>query len=563
MRKGTASLALGLICICFIIAGISLTGASNLYAAESNPHAVATFECLGIYYKVENDLGECALRYRKTGGEEWKDVIPLWFDRRDSEYRGSIVGLAPDTEYEINLKCGEKESVFRARTRRDDFPVGKTTYLKGGVSDETVFITEPGRADAWHLVAPEPGAKTVIDPEKTTDYNIVIAAPYVIVRGLELKNAIKDAVLIKEGIHDVVIEDCHITLWGRGDRRLAYLGYGDSGIRAEGGTSRLVIQRNLIDHPSGWTNDWETGHPSGPQAVTLRNSLGGNIIRYNEINSTEDHGFNDAIGGGSNYSFQGSPNRDSDIYGNIISNVWDDAIEAEGANMNVRIWGNYIHYTFTHIATAATSRGPLYIFRNVFGLSRRTHKDPLGGPMIKMGERAPYSGGRRYVFHNTALQPRGAFRVFSTHPVSNTVSRNNIFDCPGPLAGRRRPNPPADLDHDLFTGLNTGLDYEKHAIRIRPSFVPSRGLEFYLAPTTTRIKWGKTEVEHHGRKWTQTDKVVTVANPAIDAGVVLPGFNDSYQGRGPDLGAFERGNPPLKFGRQALNPGTCPPWETQ
>ena len=46
----------------------------------------------------------------------------------------------------------------------------------------------------------------------------------------------------------------------------------------------------------------------------------------------------DGIGGSSNYSFKGSPNRDSDIYGNLISNCWDDAIESEGANMNVRIW---------------------------------------------------------------------------------------------------------------------------------------------------------------------------------------------------------------------------------
>ena len=153
--------------------------------------------------------------------------------------------------------------------------------------------------------------------------------------------------------------------------------------------------------------------------------------------------------------------------------------------------------------------------------------------------------------------------MFSTHPVSNTISRNNIFDCPGPLTGRRTPDPPADLDYDLFTGLNTGLDYEKHAIRGKPSFVPSQGLEFFPAPTTTRIKWGRTEVEHHGQKWTQTDKVITVPNPAIDSGVVLPGFNDSYQGKGPDLGAFERGNPPLKFGRQALNPGSYAPWEMQ
>ncbi|HUV12444.1 MAG TPA: right-handed parallel beta-helix repeat-containing protein, partial [Acidobacteriota bacterium] len=395
---------------------------------NDNPYAVATFECIGIYYKVNsNQLGECKVSFRESGAPQWNDTLPLWFDSRDSEYRGSIVGLTPDTEYEIRLTRGGMSTQLTARTRSEALKVGKTTYLKPGVLSETVHIKEPGQPDSWHLVMSEVGSKTTIDPQNTADYNIVVEAPYVILRGLELKNARVHGVLIKEEVHDVVVEACRITHWGRsgGSRSFGNVGSSDSAIYAEVGTSRLVLQRNLIENPRGASNDWDTGHPSGPQGITLINSRGGNIIRYNEIISTEDHGFNDAIGGSSNFSFQGSPNRDSDIYGNLISNVWDDAIESEGANMNVRIWGNYIHHTFQHVAVATTSKGPLYIFRNVFGLSRRTHKDPLGGNMIKVGQRDEFGGGRRYVFHNTALQPKGAFRVFSTHVCPNTVTRNN------------------------------------------------------------------------------------------------------------------------------------------
>jgi len=32
---------------------------------------------------------------------------------------------------------------------------------------------------------------------------------------------------------------------------------------------------------------------------------------------------------------------------------------------------------------------------------------------------------------------------------------------------------------------------------------------------------------------------------------VLPGFNDDFTGKAPDLGAFEVGHPPLQFGRRA------------
>jgi hypothetical protein len=473
------------------------------------------------------------------------------------------VGLTPDTEYEIRLTRGGMSTQLTARTRSEALKVGKTTYLKPGVLSETVHIKEPGQPDSWHLVMSEVGSKTTIDPQNTADYNIVVEAPYVILRGLELKNARVHGVLIKEEVHDVVVEACRITHWGRsgGSRSFGNVGSSDSAIYAEVGTSRLVLQRNLIENPRGASNDWDTGHPSGPQGITLINSRGGNIIRYNEIISTEDHGFNDAIGGSSNFSFQGSPNRDSDIYGNLISNVWDDAIESEGANMNVRIWGNYIHHTFQHVAVATTSKGPLYIFRNVFGLSRRTHKDPLGGNMIKVGQRDEFGGGRRYVFHNTALQPKGAFRVFSTHVCPNTVTRNNIFDCPGPLTGLRKPDIPSDFDYDVFTGLSMGLGHEKHGIRQKPAFVRSQKLEFYLAPTLTTVKWGKVPVERGGETVILTDPVVTIPNPAIDAGIRIPGFNDDFNGEGPDMGAFERGNPPLRFGRHARDPANLAPWE--
>ncbi|MHC4146534.1 MAG: right-handed parallel beta-helix repeat-containing protein [Planctomycetota bacterium] len=376
-----------------------------------------------------------------------------------------------------------------------------------------------------------------IDVRNAHDYTCVIDADYVIVRGIEFKNAAIHGILIKSGSHDNVIEDCRFTFWGRigGPRTYGNQGNTDSAIYAGRRSGNLTIQRNLIENPRGASNDWDTGHPAGPQAITLINSSGGNVIRYNEIRSTEDHGYNDAIGGGSNFSFEGSPNRDSDIYGNIIANVWDDAIESEGANMNVRIWNNYIEKTFQHIATACTSKGPLYIFRNVFGESRRTHRDPLGGSMIK-------------------------FHVFSGHVNPNTVTRNNIFDCPGRLTSSRQVETPCDFDYDLFTGMDRGIARERNGVRGNPAFIKSYALEFYPSSTTTKIKWGKVPIQQGDRTVTLTDPVMTVPNPVIDSGVKLANFNDDYAGEAPDLGAFELGRPPIRFGRRATN-NIWAPWE--
>ncbi len=546
-----------------IIAGFLLVAAS-LPAADAPAWAVPTFESLGLYYNRPESPDPCRPFYRAAGAAQWREGYPLVYDRRERQYRGSLVGLSPGTLYDIRLECGPDHVGFQAATRSEQFPIGETTYLPAGTTSQTLYIREGGAPDRWRLFCPQPGARFVSDVFNLSDYNIVVEAGYVILRGLELNNAAIHGILIRKGVQHVVVEDCRITGWGRvGGARVWGVFHGsDSAIYAESDAGHLVIQRNLIEFPRGGANDWESGHPSGPQAITLRDSRGGNIIRYNTIRSTEDHGFNDGFGGGANYSFQGSPNCDSDIYGNIISHCWDDAIESEGANRNVRIWSNYIHHTFVHIATAATSMGPLYIFRNVFGLSRVSHQDPSGGMMIKTGmnyltiagERVSTGLGYRFIFHNTALQPHGALDVFSSHELHNAVTRNNIFYARGRAYPQDRGAPPNDFQNDL-TGSYLGGGF------VRSMFLPSERLEWFLAPTMNRIRWGRVSYTRHGRDFTITDPLIQIPNPALDRGVRLPGFNDDYHGAAPDIGAFENGLPPLRFGREMAPGFSRPPWE--
>lgn len=552
----------GLVLLCTVAAGTAWW--CLVFAAQSDAWAVPTFESLGLYYNRALAKDACRVHYRAEGAAEWREGYPLVYDQRERQYRGSLVGLKPDTRYDIRLEAGGERAEFQARTLSEEFPVAKTTHLPGAGTDKTLFIREGGAEKGWHLVAPAPGAKFVSDVFNLSDYNVVVESDYVIIRGLELRNAAVHGILIRRGVQHVVVEDCHITGWGRlgGARVWGVLGGTDSAVYAENDAGHLVIQRNLIEYPRSGSNDWETGHPSGPQGISLIDSSGGNIIRYNTIRSTEDHGFNDGIGGGSNFSFKGSPNRDSDIYGNIISNCWDDAIESEGANMNVRIWSNYIHHTFMHVATAATSMGPLYIFRNVFGESRVSHQDSSGGAMIKTGSRDVEINGEqvstglgyRFIFHNTALQPNGALDVFSGHELHNAVTRNNIFYARGRTYPSDSGAPRNDFRNDLTGGyLGGGF--------VRSMFLRSEGLEWYLAPAMNRIQWGRVEYTRNGRNVAITDPLAQVKNPALDAGARLPGFNDDYSGAAPDIGAFENGRPPLRFGREMAPGFARAPWE--
>jgi hypothetical protein len=74
------------------------------------------------------------------------------------------------------------------------------------------------------------------------------------------------------------------------------------------------------------------------------------------------------------------------------------------------------------------------------------------------------------------------------------------------------------------------------------------------------VQYGKIEVKLGDETRTLTDPVVTVPNPLLDRGIPIPGFNDDYAGSAPDLGAFELGRPPVRFGRDAVE-RVWAPWE--
>jgi hypothetical protein len=510
-----------------------MTAAVASPASGAEPHAIATFESIGVYWTPSADPGAagCPLQFRKVGESAWREALPLWYDARNRECRGSLVQLEPATQYEIRVGGTE----IRARTWSERFPVARTVKVSAAGA---LKITEGGSADGYVLYD---GRGITIDGGDAEQYNIVISAPYVIVRGFTLKGAKQDAIRLLPGAHDVVIEDNDISGWGR-YRYTNSKGWKigmdmDAGVRAVCDKSwrmeRTIIQRNRIHDPRYGANSWSWDHPAGPQALTYSHCGGNHVIRWNEVySSDEQHYFNDGIGGEDNFSDIGFPNADSDIYGNRISNTWDDGIEAEGGNRNVRIWGNYLDLTATGVASTVTHVGPLYIFRNVYNRSRKlSERAPDAddrGPFAKAGATKEWGGGRRYVFHNTLMQTNGnggageGISGNDGQALTNTVTRNNIWYIWKPhwQSINEAGGSGNDFDYDLYSGkLSTYRGAEQHGIAGTPVFTK----DFVLAPRSA----------------------------GIDAGVRIPNFNDSFAGAAPDIGAQETGAPILRFGLDA------------
>jgi len=523
-------------------------------SGEADLSAVSTFHCIGIYWSPLDGRSDnvCQVHYRALGSTDWKEALPLWYDDRGiggypAGYRGSIVNLDPGTAYEIRLELlstGTEQELI-AETWTEDFPIAQIVYLPAGTTNQPLEITESGSPDGYILYTHPEGESSTIDVNNHEDSCIYVSASYIIIRGLTLREASVHGIRILNNVHDVVIEECDISGWGR--LQEGEWGHdNDSAVYSNSpNIERVIVQRNKFHHPRADTNSWKesartiprnTHHPLGPQAITFnpRNERAGHfVIRYNEIYSDEDHYFKDSMGNSHNYSYHGFPICDTDIYGNYVANCWDDGIQAEGANCNVRIWGNYITRTAEMIATQSVSVGPLYIWRNVFGISRVGPNDNYGWRAFKSGDDAGYGGGMTYIFHNTILQPpppdHGSSDGVNAHDakLTNTCTRNNIFHVPsgGDSINSGSPNSTNDFDYDLYNGnINAYRGAEPNGIKGIPIYDRNNGdWEFALDPSS----------------------------PGYDAGVVIPNFNDNYNGDAPDMGAHEAGSPPMEFGVDA------------
>ena len=333
-------------------------------------------------------------------------------------------------------------------------------------------------------------------------------------------------IFIAANTTDIVIEKNDISGWGR----IEPDGWGvdrDAGVSSVNedytGLRRIIIQYNKIHHPRSNSNSWTQNrtafssayHPRGPQSVSFNYTLGQLVIRGNDIYSDSAHYFNDGIGGGENYSFvSGFPGPDSDINDNNVSNCWDDAIESEGMNQNVRVFNNFIDLALVAHGVSATSIGPLYVYRNITNRLQRSSDSTYNSGYWFKSQGYDAYGGRVYVYHNTMLtkQEAGISDVGKT--LSNTISRNNILRSAKAVIDRKG-DPQTSCDYDLIDGSITTVNqgHEKYAIFAVPQFdmkapLQSRG----LLPHT----------------------------PGQDSGAIrIPNFNDNVKGKAPDMGAVE------------------------
>ncbi len=519
------------------VVGLTTVLTGSHAGAQTAPTTKSTFNSISIYWSPEGkgSGNRASVRYRPAGAGTFKDAQDLWYATAGPpEYRGSIVNLAPGTTYDVRLSLATGASATtRVTTRSDRFPIARTALIPSGAT--TFNASAGGSAGAYVLYD---GTGATIDIQDRSAACVRVTASFVIVRGVVCQGAHRDGILVAAA-HDVVIEGVDVSGWGRlrkEQQSQRWAVENDAAIYLNKDTERVVIQGNKLHHPRFDTNTWqEDGHPDGSIGIFVQNgSRGGHVFRFNEIYSDDDHLFEDGLRTNGNFAPDGFPGPDSDIYGNRVSQCADDGIEVDGGGMNVRVWGNYIDQTFVSISTAAVVLGPLYVFRNV--LNREAYGGgSRGWTMFKMDGR-PEDQGRKYFYHNTILGAITAERGMAINehgPFRNVVTRNNILNAERyaieAVGGRGEQT--SSFDYDMSNRATRGIGAtEAHGI----------------LNTETQWRTGQGPASGAGGRYQ-----LAVGSPGYDAGVVLPNFNDGYEGRAPDIGAQEYGSPDMRFGTAA------------
>jgi hypothetical protein len=262
----------------------------------------------------------------------------------------------------------------------------------------------------------------------------------------------------------------------------------------------------------------------------------GNVVCFNRVT-----GFRDCI---SNIEEEHAYNQFSiDIYNNDIYTGADDGIEADFCYHNCRVMRNRITNSFVGVSSQPGLGGPVYFLRNVmynltyvpFKLHRRSYGDVIA--------------------HNTTVKVGDGMACFSGVAFDHAWFRNNL-SIGGPTGGVRWGGYGAGngaAANIARHGPNCSFDYDAVGTFKTPFAATIGGRDFFaVEPHGMRVEldvFDNVEFPDPAIPERQpADLRPRAGTKVVDAALRVPGLNDSYRGKAPDIGAYEAGQPLPHYG---------------
>ncbi|HET6251054.1 MAG TPA: right-handed parallel beta-helix repeat-containing protein [Tepidisphaeraceae bacterium] len=555
-----------------------------------------TLRCLGVYWVIRGDDNQNAhveFDYRKSGTTDWRSGPPLFrVERRSKPYldeggqpkppsqvkipadgwlfAGSLLLLDPDTAYDLRLKLidpdgGSLEKLLQAHTIAEpkapaDAPQRHVIPGDGGgsgtVADPFKGLNAAQKAarpgDIFLLHAGTYNGSFVVDRSGEIGKPIIWRGAgdgQAILDGQRPIEKLSGSTIEAVGVHDVWFENLSVCnaynlIKAHESSRIvvrrchlyrAYCGV----VATENKTGNLrdfFISDNVFEGMMPWPVTEQQWHDLPEcRAVWLTGS--GHVVCYNRIHHWKDGMDTD----------DGPVCCAIDFHNNDISEMFDDGSEMDGSERNTRNFCNRYCNTLTGVSLQPVYGGPIYVYRNVIfnclTEGFKLHNSPSGALLI----------------HNTVVKNGTLLELSTEDEVIHCISRNNLFLG---TSGRAMDYEPkmidCDFDHDGFGGFSgpvfikwNGERYatvnevrakspiEKHCVIVDPATAFLSGV---VPPAKPRTIVDNTKV----------DVRLKAGSGAIDAGEVLPGFNNGFKGKAPDLGAYEFGDELMQYGPRAV-----------
>ncbi len=447
----------------------------------------------------------------------------------------------------------------------------------GTVSSGTYFLTQSGTPEKPIVIKAAGDGEAIFDGDGAYNLFNVLAANYNYFEGLTIRNT---DLAFEAGLKNIIgssgltIKHCRFENVGRAI-------YSDwSGSKDYYITDNVFSGRFNPNYLMGFTGrTWQNLPEFNPKLVSeyaIKVYGSGHVVAYNSIAN-----FHDGVDIATYGNPDGTPNpiRDRmpvsmDFYGNDISNVEDNCIESDGGAHNIRIFRNRcFNHGHRALSVQPMFGGPVYFIRNI------VYHAPEGGAV-----KFTASSSGIVVYHNTFLSNVKPMLLAA----SNVHYRNNLI-----LGKSETP--------EIFA-VETNTNYSSSDYN---GFRPNEGAEFsfeWSTPPRTMVanfpgEDGKLSTQQQAQLEAKAREVrrfktlkeysdatgqdkhsvlvdynvfVKVSPPgpdprtlykpvdfdfqlrqgsaAVDAGLRLPGINDDFTGRAPDLGALEIGRPVPHYG---------------
>ncbi|HYE04864.1 MAG TPA: right-handed parallel beta-helix repeat-containing protein [Planctomycetota bacterium] len=568
-------------CCCLLLA--------TAYAADSSLPigepvlGIPTIHSLGVHWVVGGDDdgdASVAVAYRATGAKTWRQAMPLRRVRPGAHlgngkdvnasavlvpdgarlYAGSILFLDPATAHEVRLSLADPDggdaerTVAAATIAEPELPrAARVRHVVPGDGGGSGSERDPFRGIAAAAAAAAPGDRFVLaagtyagtfdfSTSGEPDRPIVWSGPATgeaVIDGQGAPRAATAGGCRDVWFHRIAFTKAEFALVAHGSQRIrvtrcrfADVGYGVvAGDQGRGQPQRFFIADNTFVGRMRWlligVGDAEGDAQWKREERAVQLSGSGHVVCRNAIRAFKDGIDLFPAAGGT---------CDNDIYLNAIAECIDDGIELDYGERNNRVWHNRIANVHCGITIQPVFGGPNYVVRNtlynVVNEVFKIHNAPSGVLFL----------------HNTSVVRGMPFQISVGQPSYDIVFRNNLFIGTGGRA--MNYDAPAcediDLDHDGFGGWSGDVFMKVYDKRYATpddarAQAPVERHHALVDPATAFASGVVPPLEHKVAYPLDLDLRLKPGTAAIDAGQPLPGINDGFAGKGPDLGACEVG----------------------